>query len=317
MKKNLLIIMLLACSALFTVQAQLKVDIAQKRAVFGPYPWATGIYIQDNVDPLVAGISPFNIVREDNNVITLGRNSWCNVKMNAMGAIQMGFDWDYPNTWPMSSLLRIQQWGDGGLVGCNVIMSDGFGLDGIRVDMGPYSRPFTAYNSSNTQMFYVNQSGLVYSNGVILTSDISLKRNIEPINNSLDKVMKLRGVSYDMVMPGDEKRELEAAPIDSVFKYAQLRTPTLTRELFDEIQKEESRKRIGVIANEVEEILPELVRTRDDGLKAVLYPEIVAVLIEAIKELKAEVDELKEKVSFNSTASEAETIRMTEPVVFR
>jgi len=52
---------------------------------------------------------------------------------------------------------------------------------------------------------------------------------------------------------------------------------------------------LGVIAQEVEEIFPTLVTTRENGYKAVQYEKFVPILIEAIKELKAEIDELKNK----------------------
>jgi hypothetical protein len=52
---------------------------------------------------------------------------------------------------------------------------------------------------------------------------------------------------------------------------------------------------IGVIAQEIEEVLPELVQTRDNGYKAVKYEKMVAFLIQAVKELKAEIEELKRK----------------------
>ena len=52
---------------------------------------------------------------------------------------------------------------------------------------------------------------------------------------------------------------------------------------------------IGVIAQEIEEVLPEVVTTRDTGFKAVKYEKIVALLIEAIKEQQAQIDQLKEK----------------------
>ena len=51
----------------------------------------------------------------------------------------------------------------------------------------------------------------------------------------------------------------------------------------------------GVIAQEIEAIFPDLVETRDNGYKAVKYDKLVAVLIEAVKELKSEVEELKNK----------------------
>ncbi len=54
-----------------------------------------------------------------------------------------------------------------------------------------------------------------------------------------------------------------------------------------------------MIAQEVEEIIPQVVMTADDemGTKSVDYGRITAVLIESIKELKAEIDELKEKLN--------------------
>ena len=52
---------------------------------------------------------------------------------------------------------------------------------------------------------------------------------------------------------------------------------------------------VGVIAQEVEAILPEIVATRDNGTKAVRYEKLVALLIEAVKELSNKVDALEKK----------------------
>jgi hypothetical protein len=54
---------------------------------------------------------------------------------------------------------------------------------------------------------------------------------------------------------------------------------------------------IGVIAQEVEKVFPEIVTTRDNGYKAVKYEKLTAVLIEAIKELSNEVKELKKQIN--------------------
>ena len=88
-------------------------------------------------------------------------------------------------------------------------------------------------------------------------SDITLKDNIETIPNALDKVLNLRGVQ------------------------------------FDRIDREDNPHEIGVIAQEVEEVIPEVVLTHEDGLKSVAYGNLVGLLIESIKELKAEVNDLK------------------------
>ena len=106
----------------------------------------------------------------------------------------------------------------------------------------------------------VNITGALVATGdVTAFSDITLKENIEVIPNSLDKVSQLRGVTF-------------------------------TRKDLDD----KSRKS-GVIAQDVEKVLPEVVTTNEDGIKTVAYGNLVGLLIESIKELKAEVAELKEK----------------------
>ena len=94
-----------------------------------------------------------------------------------------------------------------------------------------------------------------FNNNVTAYSDERLKSNIETIENGLEKVEKLRGVTY-------------------------------TRD---------ERDSIGVIAQEVEKVLPDIVLTADDmmGTKSVDYGRITAVLIEAVKELSARVKELE------------------------
>ena len=80
----------------------------------------------------------------------------------------------------------------------------------------------------------------------------------------------------------------------------------LAPDLYDEImtmrksnKNDKSNKKghdVGVIAQEIEKVLPELVVERDSGYKAVRYEKIVALLIEAIKQQQLQIDELKSKV---------------------
>ena len=63
----------------------------------------------------------------------------------------------------------------------------------------------------------------------------------------------------------------------------------------EELQDSHSGTDIGVIAQEVEEVVPQIVATRDNGYKAVKYEKLVPLLIESIKELTNEVKELKGK----------------------
>ena len=99
--------------------------------------------------------------------------------------------------------------------------------------------------------------GSVTASGDITAySDASLKKNVEVIPNALDKVSQIRGVTFDRI------------DIDGDNRYT------------------------GVIAQEIEAVLPEVVQEKN-GIKTVAYGNIVGLLIEAIKELKAEVEELK------------------------
>jgi hypothetical protein len=102
------------------------------------------------------------------------------------------------------------------------------------------------------------------------TSDKNLKENIVAIPNALQKVNQIRGVTFDWTDAEITKRGGE----DGYF-----------------IRKND----VGVIAQEVEAVLPEVVGTNGDGYKAVKYELIIPLLIEAIKELKAEVETLKSK----------------------
>jgi len=91
------------------------------------------------------------------------------------------------------------------------------------------------------------------------TSDANLKTNVETLTGSLDAVKSLRGVSFDWLENGGSE--------------------------------------IGVIAQEVEDVLPDVVNTNEDGIKSVKYGNMVAVLIEAMKEQQAQIDELKSQLN--------------------
>ena len=102
------------------------------------------------------------------------------------------------------------------------------------------------------------------------TSDIRLKKYIKPIPNALDKIDKIRGVEFDWKVT-DENMKKEVHSFEG--------------------------HDVGVIAQEIEGILPEVVTTRKNGYKAVRYEKIVPLLIEAIKEQQKQIDELKSKHS--------------------
>jgi ethanolamine utilization protein EutQ (cupin superfamily) len=114
-------------------------------------------------------------------------------------------------------------------------------------------------NAGTTQFtFEANTGNFTAEGDVSAFSDIRLKDNVRPIENALSVVTGLEGVSYEL------KRH------------------------------ESSRRHIGLIAQDVEQVVPEVI-SETDGYKTIAYGNMVALLVEAIKELKVELDEIKSK----------------------
>ena len=98
------------------------------------------------------------------------------------------------------------------------------------------------------------------------SSDERLKENITPLENALSKVLELNGVEFDWKELSEEEKKT--------------------------IHGNEGHD-VGVIAQDVEKVLPEVVTERETGYKAVKYEKLVPLLIEAIKEQQKQIEELK------------------------
>ena len=94
------------------------------------------------------------------------------------------------------------------------------------------------------------------------SSDINLKDNIRPIESALFKVQQINGVTFDW------------------------------NEKSSKIQQDKGHD-VGLIAQEVEKVLPEVVVLRPDGIMAIQYEKVVPLLVESIKELTKRVEELE------------------------
>jgi hypothetical protein len=119
-------------------------------------------------------------------------------------------------------------------------------------------------SSSTTPALAV--SGAIEATGEITafaSSDERLKLNMEPITNALQKVMQIGGYEYDW----DETKQRDKKGHD-----------------------------VGVSAQEVQKVLPEVVKERDTGYLAVRYEKMIPLLIEAIKEQQNEIEELKRRL---------------------
>lgn len=100
-------------------------------------------------------------------------------------------------------------------------------------------------------------SGIVTALDFNSTSDITLKENLKPIDNSLDIISKINGFEFTWKNSGETA--------------------------------------YGFSAQEVEKIIPAVVKRRDDGNKGINYLNLIAFLVEAVKDLKKEIQELKNR----------------------
>ncbi|KKT13602.1 MAG: hypothetical protein UV95_C0001G0139 [Candidatus Falkowbacteria bacterium GW2011_GWF2_43_32] len=105
--------------------------------------------------------------------------------------------------------------------------------------------------------YLLHVNGTAAATAFVYASDEKLKKNVKTLDSSLDKILQLRGVSFDWIKDGEAG--------------------------------------IGLIAQEVEQVFPVLVSEAGDT-KSVHYANLVAPLIEAIKEQQAEIDSLEARI---------------------
>jgi hypothetical protein len=158
--------------------------------------------------------------------------------------------------------------GGGSLTG-NITLDVGAG-DGITVSSDEIKVDGSVVRTSGNQSIGGTKT---FTSAIICDGDITafagsdkrLKTNIETIDNALDKVIQISGVKYNW-------NELAEG-------------------------KDITVREVGVIAQEIKEVLPEVVIERDTGYLAVRYEKLVPLLIEAVKELSGKVDELQQKLN--------------------
>jgi hypothetical protein len=110
-------------------------------------------------------------------------------------------------------------------------------------------------------------AGTITHEGIVQLSDAKFKKNLLSLNDPLSKIVRLEGVSYEWKTEEYKDRGFPEG------------------------------RHYGVIAQEVEKVLPDLVKEAPDGTKTVAYTEIIPVLIEAIKEQQKEIEQLKKALS--------------------
>lgn len=112
--------------------------------------------------------------------------------------------------------------------------------------------------ANSSPAFALDVAGTIQATKVQETSDISLKQNIHPLTDALAQLLQLRGVGYD--------------------------------------RRDTGKHEIGLIAQEVEQVIPELVERDAQGLGSVAYTRLTAVLVEAVKAMQGEIADLRNEL---------------------
>jgi hypothetical protein len=131
---------------------------------------------------------------------------------------------------------------------------------------GDFSNRRVGINTTNPGTYTLYVNGTAYATGGWTGSDLRFKQNIERIDSPIDKVMNIKGVSFEW-----KRSEYK----DKGFPEG---------------------RHYGVVAQDVEQTLPEIVREGPDGEKAVSYTELVPILTEAIKEQQKQIESLRSEV---------------------
>ncbi len=128
------------------------------------------------------------------------------------------------------------------------------------------------YNS--TEVFHVYGNGQVWASTSFTPSDLTLKENILPVENALSKILQLNGVTYNYI-----KKGLQPGAIANTI-----------------ISNDPPRKELGLIAQDVEAIVPEVIGTNEKGIKGIAYSNLVSLLIEGMKEQQQQIVALQEQI---------------------
>lgn len=169
-------------------------------------------------------------------------------------------------------------------------------------------KPWPSVNDGNYKLFIRDDNGYVgigrYPsfkldvNGDIATygvfrisSDKRLKTDIKPLYSSLEKLIQLNGVSYKKSLP-----KLDINQFKSQSEQSEIKRKTFLADYERSIQDSKMVDNFGFVAQELQILFPELVSADNNGYLTIDYVSLIPVIIEALKEVHSEIDNLKSKL---------------------
>ena len=304
------------------VQAQLKVATDGKVAVGGAATTYGGF--QMNKDGYANGIAfsqatnygthPFRIFRDGmTGYITMDNvtDHYCGFKMSSNGHIAMG---GLSNGWNTGSQLNVfgnnvcalatrfdyppNNFGDA--LKSSVLQPNNVSFAGWYMPMG----------GTFVKTFYVTGNGNLYCYGhPIDLSDASIKSDIKSIESPLDVIKKLNGVTYKNEFRAGVKKDYYNSITEDGKRLVSMDS-TYDQAFVDALMAEYDKRDMGLVAQDVEKILPDVVYKMGAEKKGIAYTQLIALLIEGIKEQQQEIETLNETITAiqNAVASKIDVL---------
>jgi len=239
---------------------------------------AQAIELPNYAKYIMIGRNDPNDNSSNNHILTFGKGGLLSSPDNA-GMWWMGVQGNGINIGRTYNMLGT------GLAGIRAFQIANNGTVGINV--------WTPHNIASNNI-KLDVAGNIMANGTIYYSDSRYKNNIKPINN-WDKLFNINSVQYNPSSNAlKEKLELfKQENKDMPEQYLKSAVSDFERQIAE--READTRTHFGFIAQELREVYPNLVYEDGQGFLGVNYVELIPVLVEAIKELKIEIDAIKGK----------------------
>lgn len=187
------------------------------------------------------------------------------------------------------------------------------GKAGIYLTTNGYANNVVAYYSPSANSNFVFNTN-IRVNGVNITSDARLKENIRSIQDPMNLLNQLNGVSYTYSIAEIQKnRKQDESVFDKSSQYdlldsesklsstslnaeKSLKDKQLQAKVNQKETEEANRKRIGFLAQDIQKVLPELVQTDENGIMSIDYIGFIPLIVESLKEMQATIDKQNEQI---------------------
>jgi hypothetical protein len=140
--------------------------------------------------------------------------------------------------------------------------------------------------TSGSSSYRLDVNGGIRAWGWTSPSDRRLKTNISSVSSGLDKVLALNPVSYNYKFKTEKYQGIDKKTLSQ----------NKVKSMEGDLLEVDETMHIGLIAQEVKEVIPELVVEDEEGILGINYIELIPILIQSIKEQQEQIDALKSEI---------------------